>query len=217
MRTPLAPTKSTDALSSLRGSAIARANSSRALLRATTSFHRAAPPSRTSSGNLRGFAPNQIVNTSIATIGSSSHHNNNTNKQTLVKARGPLMRFESDNSIGDFSTDGSFFTTDSVALRKHQMIADPIDGEEYNEDCSFADHETYVTKRSDEYEHEVLYATPTVLTFADLEHMRLTQRLKISCEEQSEVSFSTIASGLSADFTEHDTLSEFCYDETENE
>jgi hypothetical protein len=211
----LAPTKSTDALSSLRGSAIARANSSRALLRATASFQRAAPPSRTSSGNLRGFSRDQIVNTSIATNGGSSHLNNN--KHMLVKTRGPLMRFESDNSIGDFSADGSFFTTDSVALRKHQMVADPIDGEEYNEDCSFADHETYLSKRSDEYENEVLYATPTVLTFADLEHMRLTQRLKISCEEQSEVSFSTIASGLSTDFTEHDTLSEFCYDETEVE
>jgi hypothetical protein len=220
---PLAtPTKLTDAATSLRGSAVARANSSRVLLRATSNNLGArprGPPSRTNSAQgLRPYNRDQIVNASIA---------RKPNSDGLPQMRGPggtLQRHESEMSMDGFSMgDGSLFTMDSVQLRKGQLVADPFDDGTYDEQGSFADHESFVTRDEDNlygghnipHQHHHAAAQEPAITFSDLEHLRMTQRLNISsADDNSEVSFGTMASGLTTDFTDHD-YSEYACEETE--
>jgi hypothetical protein len=164
-----APTRSTDAAASLRGSAVARANSSRNLLqRATSSNSTTNPLTRngipartTSSQGLRSYNKDQIVNSSISRKPST------TDGILNMHIRGPggtlgLQRNESEMSLGEFSiSDGSLFTTDSVFVRKSQCnIADPIDNDEthtYYDDDSFADHESFMTRDTDAH---LLYEIP---------------------------------------------------------
>lgn len=204
---PLAPTKATDAAASLRGSAVARANSSRALLRATSNTStrgRMAPGRADSAQGLRPFSRDQIVNTSIARKASNES----------LQLRGPggtLQRHESEISLGEFSLgDGSLFTMDSVRLRKEQLVADPLGEGSYDEGDSFADHESFMTR--DDSFCNMGRAQQPVLTFSDLENMRLTQRLQISNDDTSVVSFGTMASGITTDFTDHD-YTEYARDE----
>ena len=140
---PLAPTKSTDAMSSMRGNNLQRANSSR--LHRTTSSR--GPPrgrggnlKRTSSidstNSLRAFRREQLTNSAIEP------------KDMNTRMRGPgatLQRHESGGDVSVLTTsDLSCFTMDSVNLRKTQMVADPIDdaGTYNGEDNSYADHES---------------------------------------------------------------------------
>ena len=165
-----APTRSTDAAASLRGSAVARANSSRNLLQRATSSNstnnpltrNGIPARTTSSQGLRSYNKDQIVNSSISRKPSTDGILN-------MHIRGPggtlgLQRNESEMSLGEFSiSDGSLFTTDSVFVRKAQCnIADPIDNDEthtyYADDDSFADHESFMTRDSDVH---LLYEMPT--------------------------------------------------------
>jgi hypothetical protein len=158
---PLAPTKSTDAAASIRGSAVARANSSRNLLqRATSSTSRSGliPARSSSSQGLRPYNKDQIVNSSISRKPAV------TDGILNMHIRGPggtlgLQRNESEMSLGEFSiSDGSLFTTDSVFVRKSQFIADALDNDNtYDENDSFADHESFMTRDS---EVPLLYEMP---------------------------------------------------------
>lgn len=221
---PLAtPTRSTDAAASLRGSAVARANSSRALLRASGNSggggvvrsRGALAPSRASSAQgLRPYGRDQIVNASIARKGSNDGLQGMQQQQ-----RGPggtLQRNESEMSLGEFSVgDGSLFTMDSVRLRKGQLVADHLGDGSYDEQDSFACHESVVTRDSEDCLYDVAQeAQNPVLTFSDLEALRLTNRLNVCADEGSVMSCNTMASGLTNDFTEHD-YSEYACDETE--
>lgn len=248
-----APTKITDAAASLRGSAVARANSSRNLLQRATSSNstnnpltrNGIPARTTSSQGLRSFNKDQIVNNSISRKPST------TDGILNMHIRGPggtlgLQRNESEMSLGEFSV-GSLFTTDSVFVRKAQCdIADPIDNDEthtYYGDDSFADHESFMTRDSDVH---LLYETPariygssntqphpptrqhhngsathqpppsaikTTMTLDDLESLKLS-RLNIASsganhhhgggDDISLISYGTMASGLTTDFTDHD-------------
>jgi hypothetical protein len=223
-----APTKSTDAAASLRGSAVARANSSRNLLQRNTSSNaiprNGLPARTTSSQGLRSFHKDQIVNHSISRKPSTDGILN-------MHIRGPggtlgLQRGESEMSLGEVSiSDGSFFTTDSVYVRKAQFIADPIDNEDsnaYYDDDSFADHESFMTRDTDAH---LLYETPanlvqqkpdssmvppaaiqTTMTLNDLQSLKLN-RMNISSginDDISLISYGTMASGLTIEFTEND-------------
>jgi hypothetical protein len=226
---PLAtPTKLTDAAASVRGSAVARANSSRVLLRATSNNmggvgrvgrggpSGGGPPSRTNSAQgLRPFNRDQIVNTSIG-----GRNQAGTVSQLQRGPGGTLQRHESEMSM-----DGSLFTMDSVQLRKGQLVADPFDDGTYDEQGSFADHESFVTRDDDNlygHNHNNVNAPPAAepaaISFSDLEHLRMTQRLQITSnngsDDHSEVSFGTMASGLTTDFTDQD-YSEYACEETE--
>ena len=218
---PSAPTKSTDAAASLRGSAVARANSSRNLLRATSSSSGLRGATRTSSSQgLRPYQP-PLVNTSIRKPAAADGLLN-------LHIRGPggtLQRNESEMSLGEFSiSDGSFFTTDSVNIRKAQLVADPLEhGGSYDdddeEDDSFADHESFMTRDSDahifyEVPNRVMAAPP--MTLSDLAALKMN-RLQISngaADDISLASCGTMASGLTTDYTDHD-YSEFACDEAE--
>ena len=220
---PTAPTKSNDALASMRGNAVARANSSRALLRATSSgnISRGVGRNTSAASGIRPYSRDQIVNTSIQRAGS--------NEGMKMMARcGPggstLERGISDLSLGDFSqfshntsADNSILTMDSVNLRKTQMVADPLENEgTYDEDDSFADHESFVTRESDAtFFRQLSQQRNTVLTFDDLEAMRMREKVHISAEESSQFSFGTIGSGLTNDYTYDHEESEFVQDETE--
>jgi hypothetical protein len=151
---PLAPTKSTDCMASMRGTHVQRANSSRIqrstsgrgpmrgqVLRTTSSrcppMQRGprAAPNRTSSvdstNSLRAYRRDALTNSAI---------------EPMQPARIPgpgatLERHTSDMSLittGDLSC----FTMDSVNLRKNQMVADPLEDATYNEMDSCADHES---------------------------------------------------------------------------
>ncbi len=208
---PLAHARSMDAAASFRGNAAARANSSRVLARAASNTNvRRGPPSRANSAQgLRPFSRDQIVNTSIGKAPPKEH------SFVLRAPSGTLQRHESDMSLGDISiSEGSLFTMDSVQLRKGQMIADPLEEGTYDEEDSFADHESFMTREPSFMNHHpgAVVQQPTVLTFGDLEELRLTQKLQISAEETSTISFSdTLASGLTTDFSHSD--SEYACDE----
>ena len=220
---PTAPTKSNDALASVRGNAVARANSSRALLRATSSGNiigrGVARNTSAASQGIRPYSRDQIVNTSI-------HRANSNDSMKLLARCGPggstLERAISELSLGDFSystaADNSILTMDSVNLRKTQMVADPLENEgTYDEDDSFADHESFVTRDSDAtFFRQHAQQNNTVLTFDDLEAMRMRERLHISVEESSHFSFGTMGSGLTYDYTDDHEESEFVHDETEH-
>ena len=142
---PLAPTKSTDHLASMRASRAQRGNISRiAPVRSQSSIlgaPRRAPPDRTSSvdstNSLRAFRRDQM---GVAEQGTME----------LQRLRGgpgaALTRNPSDMSNLTDMTGGdlSCFTMDSVNLRKAQLVADPIfaDDGTYNEEDSYADHES---------------------------------------------------------------------------
>jgi hypothetical protein len=226
---PSAPTKSTDAAASLRGSAVARANSSRNLLRATSSSGlRAGIPARTSSSQgLRPFnRGDPLVNGSIG----RKPPNDGLLNMHIRGPGGTLQRNESEMSLGEFSiSDGSFFTTDSVNIRKAQLVADPLDHagsyDEYGlDEDSFADHESFMTRESDAH---IFYEVPSAqaaaapttappMTLHDLAALKMN-RLHIShpsTDDISLVSYGTMASGLTTDYTDHD-YSEFACDEAE--
>jgi hypothetical protein len=239
---PLAPTKSTDAAASIRGSAVARANSSRNLLqRATSSTSRSGLiPARTSSSQgLRPFNKDQIVNGSIS-------RKPVTDSILNMHIRGPggtlgLQRNESEMSLGEFSiSDGSLFTTDSVFVRKAQFIADPVDTDNtYDDNDSFADHESFMTRDSDvpllyEMPHHATNTNTTsqqtnvqpptrpVMTLNDLDSLKLN-RLNISTIHQhhnnnnnddiSLVSYGTMASGVTNDYNDLDYTDGFAHDD----
>lgn len=111
--------------------------------------------------------------------------------------------------------DGSLFTMDSVQLRKgQQLVADPFDDNTYDEQNSFADHESFVT-RDDDNIYGILPAQTPAINFGDLAELRLNQRLHISSgDDASEASFGTMGSGLTTDFTDHD-YTDYAGEETE--
>lgn len=126
----------------LRGGAPPQSSSSRnatlsnSLHRSRGNFQRA-PPGRSVStdGSLRGMRRDQLANTSIA---SSFDHAN--------KERG-VLRTRSGDSMGS-DMDASCFTTDSINLRKTQLIADPVLEGGYNDFDSCADHESIMDAMS---------------------------------------------------------------------
>jgi hypothetical protein len=92
-----------------------------------------AKPVRTASDSLRTMRRDQLVNTVLERKEST---------QSLL--RGP-----DDKSVATFSDLDSCFTMDSVTMRKHQLIADPLDDGTYYENDSFADHDDSVTHFSE--------------------------------------------------------------------
>jgi hypothetical protein len=235
---PMAPTKSNDVAASLRGSGVSR---NRVLMRASSSSangmarSRIAPPTRglsatSSSGGLRPYTRDQIVNTQI------ERRINNR----IPGPGGTLQRTVSDcsNSNGSFDDtmhsmvsggDFSLFTMDSIHLRKgQQVIADPLDDKTYlygsnEDDCSFADHETYVTRMSgddfDLYEMSAVNRENAVLTFGtEADSNRFTERLHKMGITENIADDQSMASGLTNDFTDFgldddDYEDDACYEE----
>lgn len=210
---PSAPTKSTDTLSSMRGSSLQRANSSRVLLRANSSRAmppRRAPPGRTntsdSTSSLRAFRRDQVVNSAIEP------------KDMTTRMRGPgstLQRHESDVSLLT-SSDLSCFTMDSVNLRKTQLVADPLDDISYNDADSYADHESI--SRASHFSQFTEYPPPPrsskqMTTSDDSIGPIRFDKLQISGGDdgidEDDRSFGSMTSGLTTDFTEHELLDSF--------
>jgi hypothetical protein len=144
----------------------------------------------------------------------------------MIGPGGTLQRTISDCSSNSFDDtmhsmvsggDFSLYTMDSIHLRKgQQVIADPLDDKTYlygaEDESSFADHETYVTRMTgDDFdmfdtaalgikernrENEVLTFGPDSKQFTDRLHkMGITENLANS-DDQS------MASGLTNDFTD---------------
>ena len=227
---PLAPTKGTDAMASMRS--VQRANSSRLLQRAnsTRGPPRRGPPIRTSSeastNSLRAYQREQLANQSISS---------KINPGGMDRLRGPggtLERHESDMS--NFTNgDLSCFTMDSVNLRKTQLVADPILDDEddmaYNETDSYADHES-VSRASQFSEYPIeasqLQRYPSRGVKKSLscdsigpmrfDKLQITNKTRAAAaaaaaaahddHDSDEDSFGTMTSGLTTDFTEHEFL-----------
>jgi hypothetical protein len=229
---PLAPTKSTDCMASMRGTHVQRANSSRIqrtsssrgqVLRTTSSrcppMQRGrAAPNRTSSvdstNSLRAFRRDQLTNSLIEPMEAS-------------RIPGPgatLERHTSDMSLittGDLSC----FTMDSVNLRKTQLVADPLEDATYNEMDSCADHES-ISRASQFSEYQAsfkngasgaaagptrlgVYRTPSRMGAIKFDSLQISNKEKDaddSDDSDDDKSFGTMTSGLTTDFTEHDEL-----------
>jgi hypothetical protein len=82
-------------------------------------------PVRTSSDSLRTMRRDQLVNTALERKESPQS----------------LLRGSSGTSVATFSDLDSCFTMDSAAMRKQQLIADPLDDGTYCETDSAADHD----------------------------------------------------------------------------
>lgn len=226
---PLAPTKSTDHLTSMRASRAQRGNISRvAPVRSQSSVlgaPRRVPPDRTSSvdstNSLRAFRRDQI--------GGSALEPGTMEFQRLRGGPEALTRNPSDMSNLTAMTGGdlSCFTMDSVNLRKAQLVADPIfaDDGTYNEEDSYADHES-VSRASmfSEYTPGAariapeprlgVYRTPSRLGAIRVERRPNPAQPKEDESSSSEGegnddddrSFGSVTSGLTQDFTENDFL-----------
>jgi hypothetical protein len=202
---------------------------------------RLAPPSRgllasSSSGGLIPFRHDQIVNL---------HMENRINPRMATAARGGFMQRQVSGDLNDSKShscvddaihsvvsdaDCSLVTMDSIFVRKgQQMIADPLDdksfmyvGDFYGEDeCSFADHDTYVTSSINEefgiveemsQPNDVLYnnqlrtvlswgnaATPDSRHFSEQMNQICITENHHSSDDHSQYS---MASGLTNDFNE---------------
>jgi len=95
---------------------------------------RRAPPGRSVStdGSLRGFRRDQLVNVSIQS----------RDRPPFDRKEYGVMRTRSGDDLSSVCSGlDSCFTTDSINLRKSQLIADPIEGM-YNDYDSCADHDT---------------------------------------------------------------------------
>ncbi len=225
---PLAPTKSTDHLASMRASRAQRGNISRvAPVRSQSSVlgaPRRVPPDRTSSvdstNSLRAFRRDQMGGVEPGTM-------------ELQRLRGgpgaSLTRNPSDMSNLTDMTGGdlSCFTMDSVNLRKAQLVADPIfaDDGTYNEEDSYADHES-VSRASmfSEYTPGAarnipeprlgVYRTPSRLGAIRVDrrpHPAQPKEDETSSSEEGnddddDRSFGSVTSGLTQDFTDNDFL-----------
>jgi len=214
---PLAPTKSTDCLASMRANSVQRAHTSRVLpVRANSSrigAPRRAPPSRTSSvdstNSLRAYRRDQIMNTP------------GMENREMVRLRGPGATLERNTSDLTDMTNGdlSCFTMDSVNLRKTQLVADPIEDGTYNDEDSCADHES-VSRASvfSEYTPGMMqqlpgpsklgvHRTPSRMGQIRFDRMQIAEpKPDESEEDDDEGSFGTLTSGLTTDFTENEFL-----------
>jgi hypothetical protein len=214
---------------------VARANSSRALLRATSGSsslgrHGRGPPLRSASGGLRPLHEHEVVNTRIEPVREIQRKHSN---RMLAIPRGPhgiLQRDISELSLGGAAQDdlslisegtdqGSLFTMDSVALRKTQLVADPIEEGTYcPDDMSFADHESVYTSQAsdlnlmggyDRYGLERQESAASILSFNTLDSLRFDDRLQLNGTDETSAnmgsvsdSFGTLGSGITTDFTE---------------
>jgi hypothetical protein len=146
-------------------------------------FNRAKPV-RTASDSLRTMRRDQLVNTVLERKEST---------QSLL--RGP-----DDKSVATCSDLDSCFTMDSVTMRKHQLIADPLDDGTYYENDSFADHDDSVSHFS-EYPADLRELTrhesgsshmggESIATFCTLDSLRL-RRLQIhdGVDQACDISF----------------------------
>lgn len=101
-------------------------------------INRRAPPGRSvSNDSLRPYRRDLLANTSL-----ENRDRFNLEQKEPIRS---VDRTKSGDSFASFASDlDSCFTTDSVSLRKHQLIADPLeDGDyTYDESCSYADHES---------------------------------------------------------------------------
>lgn len=128
-----------------------------------------------------------------------------------------LQRGESEVSLGDYSS-GSAFTMDSVALRKGQLIADPVDGGTYCEDESFADHESFMTR--DDFTPLAEAKGPmvresNVVAMGDFVNLNERQVIPEGEVEDDTVSYMTGTSALTNDFTDLNDESEYEATETD--
>jgi hypothetical protein len=148
-------------------------------------FNRA-KPARTASDSLRTMRRDQLVNT-VLERKESTHS---------------LLRGPDDKSVASFSDLDSCFTMDSVTMRKHQLIADPLDDGTYHENDSFADHDDSVSHFS-EYPAELRELAryesgetlshvggESIATFCTLDSLRL-RRLQIhdGVDQACDISF----------------------------
>lgn len=223
----------------------------------TLSRSRIAPPSRglsasASSGGLRPFNRDQIVNMQterkINTRGAGASTGTALQRQVsgdLSDSNGHSGYDETMHSVTS-GEDFSLFTMDSIHLRKgQQIIADPLDdksymysGGLYEDECSFADHESCVTRSTNdelcivEAIHQPNHGTyhnrsKTVLTFGNgttSDPRQFTERLnQITITETTgndDHSCYSMASGLTndfADFAFEDDDDEDCYGNDDND
>jgi hypothetical protein len=114
-----------------------------------------------------------------------------------------LLRGPDDKSVGTYSDLDSCFTMDSVTMRKHQLIADPLDDGTYHENDSFADHDDSVShfseypgelrelRRSQSGEETLSHVGgESIATFCTLDSLRL-RRLQIhdGVDQACDISF----------------------------
>jgi hypothetical protein len=148
-------------------------------------FNRAKPV-RTASDSLRTMRRDQLVNTVLERKESTDS----------------LLRGPDDKSVATFSDLDSCFTMDSVTMRKHQLIADPLDDGTYHENDSFADHDDSISHFS-EYPGDPTELTrgesgetlshaggESIATFCTLDSLRL-RRLQIhdGVDQACDISF----------------------------
>jgi hypothetical protein len=129
-------------------------------------------PVRTASDSLRTMQKGQIVNTALE------------RKENSVD----LLRGHDDKSVATFSDLDSCFTMDSVTMRKHQLIADPLEDNTYREDDSYADHDDSISHWSEHMpelqitigggESSSQMGGESIATFCTLDSLRL-RRLQI--------------------------------------
>ena len=251
---PLAPTKSTDCMASMRGSSLQRVNSSRLqrasgvgpnssrgqIIRSVSS--RAPPPSRghiarsvSSRAPPSRRAPPARTSSEASTNSLRAHRRDvlsnmgiDGRKDEMARLPGPGATLERHTS-GEMSVitagDLSCFTMDSVNLRKTQLVADPIeDGGTYNEEESFADHESISrascfseyappTKASAAPARMGVYRTPSRMGAIKFDKLQIAsssaQNSNSHTDDDSDDdddSFGTMTSGLTTDFTEHEEL-----------
>jgi hypothetical protein len=155
--------------------------------RTNSSSKSRAKPVRTASDSLRTIRRDQLVNTVLERKESTQS----------------LLRQPDDKSVGTSYSDlDSCFTMDSVTMRKHQLIADPLDDGTYHENDSFADHDDSVSHFS-EYPAELRELTrhesgetlshvggESIATFCTLDSLRL-RRLQITdgVDQACDISF----------------------------
>jgi len=182
-----------------------------------------------SDGSLRGFRRDQLVNVSIR---SKDAYGGKDGGGT----RGQLMRTRSGDDLSICSGLDSCFTTDSINLRKSQLIADPLDdaGTYHSYADSYADHDTVFdtfsqcTTAFDGYQefppdHVVNSRVGVVIrgdasvgdnSFATLESFQIHAGMQVN-EPLDEVSFFSNTNSYS-DFDLEETMTE-AYEETATE
>jgi hypothetical protein len=137
------------------------------------SFQRAKPV-RTASDSLRTMRRDQLVNTALERKESTDS----------------LLRGPDDKSVATFSDLDSCFTMDSVTMRKHQLIADPLDDGTYYENDSVAEHDESITHFSEHLPEMTSGEGESIATFCTLDSLRL-RRLQIHdvLDQACDVSF----------------------------
>lgn len=176
---------------SIRGKQPSRSNS----IQRTASMRAQRPGAPTASASARGGRGVRRV--------PSRNYSSQSLRPYSGHANG-LQRGESEISLGDISS-GSAFTLDSVALRKGQLVADPLEnGGTYCEEDSYADHESFMTRDDFGLISETEGPGNNMVAMSDLVDLKMRQAIPEGSGdlvEDDTVSFMTGTSALTNDFT----------------